>query len=446
MRALVVAYYFPPLGGGGVNRTLKLVRGMADAGWEPVVLTVDDAAWVRDPALLDAVPARARVVRVPNPDWGRVARWRDRRAATGIPAAAPGAAGRLRRWLVPDLCVGWSALAAPLAAGLARTGRVDAVYTTCPPYSAHAAGLASRALGAPWVADFRDAWTDCPTRADLPRWREPLERALEQRVWRTADRVLFASEGARQGALRRAPELCGRSEMVLTGFEPSEFAAAAGVAPQRGRLELVHAGSVALMNRGAVLERFLSALAAWAEMDPRVPERVRVRFVGAEPSVASAARRAGVSAWVRSEPAVARERLPALLAGAHVCLVLGSGAAGGTDPIPGKVFDAAGAGRPLLALTPDGALARLVRRRGLGAVIEPEDSRGLRRLLADHFERALRGVPLPGPPEDARWALSSERAVAQILAALEQARRDAGSRRRRGGARRRGTWAFPSAS
>ena len=74
MRALVVAYYFPPLGGGGVNRTLKLVRGMAAAGWQPLVLTVDDAAWTRDPDLLAQVPARARVLRIPNPDWGRIGR------------------------------------------------------------------------------------------------------------------------------------------------------------------------------------------------------------------------------------------------------------------------------------------------------------------------------------------------------------------------------------
>ncbi len=290
MRALVVAYYFPPLGGGGVSRTLKLVRGMAEAGWEPLVLTVDDAAWVRDPALLRAVPARARVVRVPNPEWGRVARWRDRRAGAGAAPSAPGGGGRLRRWMVPDLSVGWSVLAAPLAAGLARAGRVDAVYTSCPPYSAHAAGLAARALGAPWVADFRDAWTDCPTRADLPRWRAPLERALERKVWQTADRVLFASADARAAALRRSPALRARSETVLTGFDPAEFAAASGTSPPAGRLELVHAGSVALMNRGDALGALLSSLAAWAEADRRVPARVRVRFVGAESSVARAAR------------------------------------------------------------------------------------------------------------------------------------------------------------
>lgn len=32
-RALVVAYYFPPVGGGGVSRTVKVVRALAAAGW-----------------------------------------------------------------------------------------------------------------------------------------------------------------------------------------------------------------------------------------------------------------------------------------------------------------------------------------------------------------------------------------------------------------------------
>ena len=76
-RALVVAYYFPPIGGGGVNRTVKVVRGLARAGWQVVVLTADRAAWVRDESQLAEVPDAVRVIRIPNPDWGRVAAVRD---------------------------------------------------------------------------------------------------------------------------------------------------------------------------------------------------------------------------------------------------------------------------------------------------------------------------------------------------------------------------------
>lgn len=41
-RVLIVAYYFPPSGGPGVQRVLKFVKYLPEFGWEPAVLTVAD--------------------------------------------------------------------------------------------------------------------------------------------------------------------------------------------------------------------------------------------------------------------------------------------------------------------------------------------------------------------------------------------------------------------
>src|SRR5271166_6551100 len=121
-RALIVAYYFPPVGGGGVARTLRLVRALAAAAWRPIVVTVDRAAWAQDPGLVGEVPPATTVLRVPNPDWGRVA------AGAGSGPAPGRGRGRLQRWLVPDLHVGWSTLAATVTASLAAARAVDVVY------------------------------------------------------------------------------------------------------------------------------------------------------------------------------------------------------------------------------------------------------------------------------------------------------------------------------
>ncbi len=39
-KVLVIAYYFPPMGYSGVQRTAKFVKHMVDYGWEPTVLTI----------------------------------------------------------------------------------------------------------------------------------------------------------------------------------------------------------------------------------------------------------------------------------------------------------------------------------------------------------------------------------------------------------------------
>lgn len=427
MNVLVVAYYFPPIGGGGVSRTLKLVRGLAAAGHRPWVLTVDDAAWVHDPSLLAEVPARARVLRLANPDWGRVAA--SRRTARPAGAGSGPAPGRLRRWLVPDLNVGWSALAAPVAALLAATRSVDVVYTTCPPYSAHAPGAAARACGVPWVADFRDAWVDCPTRVDLPSWRRRVERALEAAVLRRADRVVFASEAARAHALARVPDLHARSETVHTGFDAGEFPDALASTPPpprpggRRRLELVHAGTVLVNHMGPTFDALLEALRGWIAREPEVARTLRLAFVGGEEALRPRIAARGLGDVVRVEPAVSRRALGARLVRAHACLALAAPGRFGADPVPGKTFDAAGAGRPLLVVAGEGGFAALVRRLGLGEVVAPGDAEGLVRVLDAWRRRVRAGRSLPAPPARSRRALSAETAVARLRAAIEAAGR-----------------------
>ena len=65
-RVLVLAYFFPPLGGAGVQRTLKFVRYLAPLGWRATVVTTRSRHYpVRDESLLEEIPEGTRVVRTP---------------------------------------------------------------------------------------------------------------------------------------------------------------------------------------------------------------------------------------------------------------------------------------------------------------------------------------------------------------------------------------------
>ena len=55
-RLLFIAYYFPPLGMGGVQRAVKFVKYLPEFGWSATVLTVDDIPYYAfDPTLLDEI-------------------------------------------------------------------------------------------------------------------------------------------------------------------------------------------------------------------------------------------------------------------------------------------------------------------------------------------------------------------------------------------------------
>ena len=63
-RVLIIAYYFPPLGGGGTLRTLKFVKYLSQFGWIPEVLTVKNAHYlVNDENLQIQIPTEVVVHR-----------------------------------------------------------------------------------------------------------------------------------------------------------------------------------------------------------------------------------------------------------------------------------------------------------------------------------------------------------------------------------------------
>ncbi len=55
---LAVAYFFPPLGGGGVQRTVKFLKYLRPLGWRSEVVTArEQSYWVVDDSLAREVPA-----------------------------------------------------------------------------------------------------------------------------------------------------------------------------------------------------------------------------------------------------------------------------------------------------------------------------------------------------------------------------------------------------
>ena len=65
-RVLIVTYYWPPSGGGGVQRWLKFVKYLRNFDWEPVIYTPENPEGpVEDKTLLKDVPKNIEVIKRP---------------------------------------------------------------------------------------------------------------------------------------------------------------------------------------------------------------------------------------------------------------------------------------------------------------------------------------------------------------------------------------------
>jgi glycosyltransferase involved in cell wall biosynthesis len=414
MRALIVSFYFPPAGGGGVQRPLKLAQYLPAMGIETHVLAPDDPRWIhRDDGLRMPSQAwvhRARYVGVSGGKPSEVLA----RAEGGLERAVTRARLQLRRVVVPDENATWALTAIPAGIRLVKQHQIDVVVSTSPPGSTHLIAAAiARATGVRWVADLRDSLVaHAHRRADTMATRA--KAAMHERVARLvagrADAITCVSEAI--SVETRALEPRGRVVTIPNG---ADFDDVAGLdyRPDE-RFRITHAGS--FFGRRDP-RPFLEALHD-SGLD------VVARFLG-DFREADRAWAAGLALGDRLEILDYAPRMAslALQRDSEALLLLIPDAGGrGKGVLSGKVFEYIAVGRPILAaVPPDGAAAELIRETGAGVVAAPDDPDAIREALEGLHARWLDGG-LPDVELSPSWRdrLSRRSRVEEMAALLRE--------------------------
>ena len=387
---LLVTMYFPPAGGGGVQRPLKFATHLPAHGIETHVLAPDDPKWIHsDPELAPPTQAWIHRARYLGPRARKLAD--DLHGRAGLERLAVQARSLSRRVLVPDENVSWNLTAIPAAVRIARAEGIDVVLTTSPPNSVHLIGAAvKRTTGARWVADLRDSIAAHPHRRVeriAVRVKERASASVARLVARQADAIVASSDAIAEEA--RALKPAGTLTTILNGADFDDFA---GLEYRRSDVfRLTHTGSF-LGRRDP--RPFLTALAG-SELDAVV-----ARFVGDfRASDREWAERLGLGSRLELRPYVPRREALRLQRESDALLLLIPEAGGrGTGVLSGKVFEYLAAERPILAaVPPEGAAAELVRGTGVGVVAPPDDVPALTAALVDLHSRWVAGT-LDGTP------------------------------------------------
>jgi glycosyltransferase involved in cell wall biosynthesis len=393
MKLLLVTLYFPPAGGGGVQRPLKFATHLPALGIETHVLAPDDPKWlVTDDELELPTQAWIHRARYVGPSGRRIAD--ELYGRSGVDLALRRASTIGRRLLLPDENVTWNATAIPKAIAIARSEGIDVVLTTSPPGSIHLIGAAvKRATGAKWVADLRDSIALHPHRSTDgvgARAKQKARAGIAHLVARQADAIVTAADAITEETRGLEPK--GKLVTIANGSDFDDFG---GMTYTRtDRLKLTHTGSF-FGHRDP--KPFLRALTAAGLED------VVVRFVGDfRPADREYLDSLRLGDRVELVDYVPRRRSLQLQRDSDALLLLIPEAGGrGRGVLSGKVFEYLGAERPILAVVPpDGAAAQLIRDTGAGVVAAPDDEDAIRDSLLELHGRWERGELEASPLSD----------------------------------------------
>lgn len=189
-KVLFLLYYFPPMGGSGVQRPLKFLKYLPQFGWEPIVLCPEHGAYsYMDPTLeVDYKSLNIKVVRVGNETIHNSA------FASYLIKRTESVKNTIRRisdWFyIPDNKKQWTIKAIEIGLKLIEEEKIDLIFSSAPPFSSHLAAIElGNKTNTKVVVDYRDAWTNSHLERFPTFWHKKKNEELEEFVAKNADSI-----------------------------------------------------------------------------------------------------------------------------------------------------------------------------------------------------------------------------------------------------------------
>lgn len=376
LRVLVITYYWPPAGGAGVQRWLKLCKYLPENGVLPTVITVDPEKATypqRDESMLAEVHPEVEVIRTnsfePLQWYARLAGKEKVPYGGFANVSNKGLLSKVSRFIrgnffIPDARKGWNKYAYRAAKKVIAEKDIDVVITTGPPHSTHLVGLKlKKELGVKWVADFRDPWTDIYYNDLMARTAssEKKDRDLEKNVLDAAN--LVVANCPSNAALLHEKNGKAPVEVVENGYDAGDFE---GVERQESdTFDIVYTGTMAASYNPGIFIDGLKRFKAQSEI------KFCWHIAGnIDSEIRSQIELAGLLEYCRFYGYLPHNEVVRLMVNADLLLNLFPETKNDKG-IPGKLFEYLAARQPVLNIGPkDGDAARIIEECANGASFE----------------------------------------------------------------------------
>jgi glycosyltransferase involved in cell wall biosynthesis len=393
---LVIAYYFPPMGLSGVQRTLKFVKYLPDYGWEPTVLTVTPTGYfAQDYTLLEEINKRhVEIERVGSVDPNR---FFQKKGIVKMPSE------RLRKVLtyvsdcffVPDNKIFWKRKAVRAAEALHAGKNFDLLFATGPPFTDFLIGLdLHRKLNKPLVLDYRDPWLEYPFKYYPTPVHRYLNARREKESLHAASRIITTNRRVKELILNRHKFLKYDDVVILPqGFDPEDFNLPPAPRVNPGKLRITHAG---VFFGDRTPKYFLSALRKVFADRPELRGQIEACFVGhLHNEHLQLITAMNLHDTVVTTGYLDHARCVEQLRASDVLWMTVTN----DRSSPGKVYEYIGARKPILACVPDGFIRQTVAETGAGVCVDPGDVDGIASAIVKFYDQ-FRNHGLPKMSED----------------------------------------------
>ncbi|WP_294182008.1 glycosyltransferase [uncultured Clostridium sp.] len=239
-KVLMVSYIFPPIGGGGVQRTLKFVKYLKFFKWEPIVVTVGKSFYddEEDKTLLEEIPRDVKIIRIDHNYFNSLQLNPEKiQQITDLIYGIIDDKLLMKKFifnvrngeeiLCPDIYIGWVNILLSELEDKISLNSIDLIYTTGSPFSDHIAGFyIKKKYHIPWIADFRDEWTNSPYSKLLYKnniFRYNFEKFMENNIVNYADKVITVTPISRSNYIKNFALRNNKVVTITNGYDEDDF-------------------------------------------------------------------------------------------------------------------------------------------------------------------------------------------------------------------------------
>ncbi|ROL60279.1 hypothetical protein D9V86_09555 [Bacteroidetes/Chlorobi group bacterium ChocPot_Mid] len=397
---LIIAYYFPPSGGPGVQRVLKHIQYLPDFGWKPIVLTVSNGQFpARDESLLDKIPKDVPVYRshIYEP-YDIYRKLTGKKPGTAIDVNVIKKEGQdlsfkekiaeliRATFFIPDARIGWRLSAGKMIKKIQKEHKIDAIYSSSPPYTCSLiARNFKRRSGLPWVAGFRDPWRgfiSVPKRWFIP---EIIDMMMEKSVFTEANAIECAWEGIIKDALGKYPRLNkNKFHHIPNGFDSADFPVVEKI--NNDKFTITYTGSMYGRRNPA---SFFEAIELLIKENRINPANLKLRFIGRFGNeVHDMFNKTSFKETIEIIDYIPHEKSIEYLMKSDALLLVVDESKESKEIVPGKVYEYIGVKRPVITIAPhDGAIAKLMEETQSGRVAHQSEILLTAEIIEDYYKQ-----------------------------------------------------------
>ncbi|MCY6483572.1 hypothetical protein OW763_04295 [Clostridium aestuarii] len=448
---LMIAYYYPPKGGAGVQRTTKFANYLNKLGYNVNVLTVkEEAKGIVDKSLNKDISEGIDVYRSDIKEINLMSNMLNvlnkKNSNNNISAKDNNITTvdknslntKMKKTIknicksmffnvynmmcIPDDKKGWIDFAVDEGRKIIKCKKIDFIFTTSGPYSSHIIGYKlAKEFPVKWIADFRDPWVNNPF-VNNNFVVESIYKKLEKKVVQKADKVISVSQPiVNEFLIRYKNEDRDKFHVITNGYDEKDFKDLnLDLAYNNEKFSILYNGTLYGKRSPKKILESIDNLIETKKIDKN---KIQIKFLGQIGN-----EHKGIVNYykdkypdiIKNQSYVPHEESLKELSRANSVLLIIDEGKGSEGIYTGKIFEYIRTGKPILGIVPDGVAKELIYDTNTGYTAYPSKQDEIQKMIHSAYRDFINKSNFIKPDFDKIKQYSRENLTKKLVDIIEQ--------------------------